>query len=631
MGLWMPAYYGDRMILQRNEKIFLQGTDEPYQKITVELAGELAMTEADRGGRWKVVLGPKSAAMNLTMTVTGSEKICFQEVCIGDVFLLSGQSNMELPVSRVKEQYEDELEQDFYPQIRQFAMPQEPDYRGIDQPVAKGGWISAVGKEKERFSALGYFFAVEIWKRHQVPVGLFFAAVGGTTIQAWLGEEVLLLLSPEYRNGLEELKSEEYRAAVEAENEKGASKWEAEIREKDTVLQDLRRGVPSKWESFTIPGKLSDAEELWDFSGSVWFRREIFLTRDQARQKALLSLGTMIDADTAYVNGQLVGETGYQYPPRRYPIPDGLLKEGENEVLFCLKVQGGQGEFIPDKPYRIVLKDEMDRKTEVSLTGLWQYRVGCRMAPAQVQRRMIRESCGLYNGMIYPLRELKFRAVLWYQGESNTEQEDHPEHYEMYLNALVKEWRELFQNEKLPFVIIQLANFMKAEEFQEDSGWAFVREAQRKAAVETGAGLVTAVDLGEYNELHPVRKKELAIRAAGCVEHLVYEGEATEKLSPLPVKWGCDGEKIVIEFANAGGGLLCLQNEVHVFVSFCGTDWKRFTAEVAGNRMLIACGSWQGRAPEEVKIRYAWADNPSGAVVYNREGLPVVPFEIDVS
>lgn len=623
MGLWMPAYYGDGMVLQRDERICVYGTDEPYQRIRVELAGETVLTEAKADGRWETVLEPKSAAMNLVMTVEGSDRSCFQDVCIGDVFLISGQSNMELPVRRVKEQYEEELEQDFYPQIRQFAVPQIPDYKGIDQPVTDGRWISAVGEEKEEFSALGYFFAAEIWKHHQVPVGLLFAAVGGTTIQAWLGEEVLLKISPEYKNGLNELKSDEYRAAVEKENEKNASVWEMHIQENDTVVEELKQGIPSEWMTFDIPGKLSGSEELQNFCGSIWFRKEVILKKEQIRKKAVLSLGTMVDADITYVNGKKVGETGYQYPPRRYPIPDGLLKEGENEILFCLKVQNGQGEFVPDKPYQLVLKDENGTKTEVSLIGRWQCRIGCRTAPAAVQRRMIRESCGLYNGMIYPLRKLKFRAVLWYQGESNTEKDDRPECYEMYLKALVEAWRKQFNNDKLPFIIIQLANYMEAEEFQENSSWAMVREAQRKAASETGAGLVTAIDLGEYNDLHPVRKKELAARAAWCAEDVVYGVQNREKLSPVPEKCHFDGKNIVVKFANAEGGLYCSGDEAEVYVGFCKSGYKKCRVKLRGNRMLI---EYEG-VIKNTKIRYAWADNPSGATVYNREGLPVVPFE----
>lgn len=486
MELWMPAFFNDRMVLQRRAPIRIFGSDQPYQKICVKFDGERLCTRADENGNWEVTVAPKEAAVDLEMEITGSGEIIFRDVCIGDVFLLSGQSNMELPVRRVREQYEKELEEEECPYIRQFAVPQEPDYQGKDRPVSKGRWLSAVSEEKDAFSAVGYFFAVEVRRKYKIPVGLLFAAVGGTTIQAWMGEEELLRISPEYGPILEELKEDGRPAMIEAHNVSAAAVWEEKLQVQDTVRKEWSRRMLLDWKKFTVPAKLSEAEELRDFCGSVWFWKEIQLSDEQAGSSALLSLGTLVDADTAYVNGKKVGETGYQYPPRRYPIPAGVLRKGKNELLLCLKVTSGQGEWIQDKPYCLVLKDEKGQKSVIPLAGEWRFRIGCRLEPAPVQRRIVREPCGLYNGMIYPLRKLEFCAVLWYQGESNTEKEDRPEYYELYLRALLSEWRTLFQKPKLPFVIIQLANYRKPSEYEKDSAWAIIREAQRQVSQMSG-------------------------------------------------------------------------------------------------------------------------------------------------
>jgi sialate O-acetylesterase len=375
-----------------------------------------------------------------------------------------------------------------------------------------------------------------------------------------------------------------------------------------------------------VPGYWAD-QGIKGLNGVVWFRKEIDVPANMAGQPAKLFLGRIIDADQAYVNGKLVGGITYQYPPRRYELPAGTVKAGKNIIVVRITNTAGKGGFVPDKNYSLQLGS-----TRIDLRGEWQYKVGQvyalfrgfgqgGTAPINMQN----EPTGLFNPMIAPLINYPLKGMLWYQGEANAGK---PDTYQYLLPALIKDWRNKWQQPDVPFIYVQLPNFMEVQYSPSESDWAILRDGQLKTLSVSNTAMAVAIDLGEWNDIHPLNKKEVGERLALAAEKLAYHNENIVFSGPVCKSAQRNGSKVILAFDHTGSGLVAKEDTMLNYFAIAGPDKKYVWAKaiIDGNHVIV----WNDDIANPVSIRYAWADNPEGANLYNKEGLPASPFQVMV-
>ncbi|HLV08710.1 MAG TPA: sialate O-acetylesterase, partial [Halanaerobiales bacterium] len=462
-----------------------------------------------------------------------------------------------------------------------------------------------------------------LYERYRVPLGLIKASEGGTPVEAWMSEEALQPF-PRKLKEKEKCKEREYLEKIIRQNEENEKDWYRELYKKDRGL--ARNKLPwyapeydcSDWDTMEIPVYFEDLG-LKDFNGVIWLRREIELPAPMASREARLIMGRIIDSDTAYINGIRVGETTYQYPPRKYDIPKGVLREGKNQLVIRVVCNNGQGGIAVDKPYKITAGEQ-----SLDLKGEWKYRVGAVYRPLPETIFVQRKPGGLFNGMIAPLLNYRIRGVIWYQGESN---DSDPLEYEEMFIGMINDWREKWGQKAIPFLYVQLPNHGIPAAFSPDSAWAVIREAQRKALSVPETAMAVTIDLGEWNDLHPLNKKDVGIRLALAARNLVYGDKDLVYSGPLYRSIKVEGDKAALSFDNTGAGLISRGSKKPAGFFIAGTD-KEFLeaeAEIRDKRVIV----WNDRVQKPLAVAYAWADNPAAASLYNKEGLPASPFRTD--
>ncbi len=459
-----------------------------------------------------VTLPPQPASCGHTIIIESEdEKVRLEDVCFGDVFLLSGQSNMQLPVARVQDVSEKETLEADYSLVRQFIV--EPRYFFGRQAgeIVPNLWTKGVYPEVLSMSAAGFFFARRMYEALQVPIGLVLNAMGGSCIEAWMSESLLDSM------GISTERIQPFRSPgvfeekIRGEEELFADWMNALLTGRE---EEDAQTIPCDAEEFTVPSMSFDTT-LENFSGSVWFYREVELDTAPDRD-GLLYLGDIIDSDRTYINGQLVGETAYRYPPRKYRISAGLLRKGTNLIACRMVINGGVGGFVPDHPYYLDTGYE-----RLDISGSWKMKKQTEASPANLVLFPPSLPTGLFNASLYPLKGMEFTGMLWYQGESNTAA---PEGYSEKFTAMMEEWRSLL-DQRLPVVCVELCDYIEPAAKEMDfSGWREIQRQQREQPQFTPDCAVTsAADLGESLELHPQRKQELGERLAQKMLTLVYE------------------------------------------------------------------------------------------------------------
>ncbi|HEY0744726.1 MAG TPA: sialate O-acetylesterase, partial [Chryseosolibacter sp.] len=371
----------------------------------------------------------------------------------------------------------------------------------------------------------------------------------------------------------------------------------------------------SKWDMMNLPGYWAD-QKPGNVNGAVWFTRMFTVPKALTNKPVRLELGRIVDQDSVFLNGKFIGTTGYQYPPRRYDVPPGILALGENRITIRVISQSGRGGFVPDKPYFIAAGSDT-----VDLKGEWKYKVGTTMNPLPGQTFIRWKPLGLYNAMIAPLVRFKIAGVIWYQGESNT---GAAEEYENLFPALIKDWRSQW-GVNFPFLYVQLANFMEPQEQPLESNWARLRESQRKALHVPNTGMAVAIDAGEWNDIHPLNKKIIGERLARHARKIVYGEERLTAASPEPAQVSFEANRVVIQLTNAQGGLQVKGSTLKQFaISADGKQFVWAAARIENTAVIVS----NEEVSNPVAVRYAWADNPQSANLYNKEGLPVSPFTV---
>lgn len=615
----LPVLVSDGMVLQRDRDITIWGTADAGEAVKIRFLEKNYTTVADTGGNWSVILPPAKAGGPYVMTVNELE---ITDILIGDVWLCSGQSNMELPVGRVMDLYRKEVESYVNPMIRHIKVPLAYNFHYPQQDINPASWQELTPENVLSFSAVAYFFAKELFEKTKTPVGLINASVGGSPAEAWISEEGLTDF-PHYLNYRDICRSDEYVSDVKKLDRERRNLWNAILYRQDAGLNGEQEWFSpgyddSGWEDVDLFDKTWGSDGLNSVNGSHWLRKEFSVPAHSQGKPVVLRLGCIVDADSVFVNGVFVGTTAYQYPPRIYTIPANLLKEGKNTITVRLVSYSGYPGFVEDKPYKLVFDNE-----EISLEGTWKYRQGTRMPALPGETFFHYKPTGLYNAMIAPLQHWGIKGVLWYQGESNTGR--YNEYYGL-MKALIGDWRSLWKQPELPFLIVQLAGFMQDPPHPAESHWAELRNVQlRLSQTVPNTGLAVTIDIGEWNDVHPLNKKEVAHRLFLGARKIVYR-EKIVSSGPVYKEMRIEGDKIILTFTETGSGLIGKDGPLKHF-AIAGSDRKFVWAEatIKGNEVIVS----NRKVPHPVAVRYAWSNNPEEANLRNKEGLLASPFRTD--
>ncbi len=642
----LPRLLGDGVILQRDKPLTLWGWADEGEEVRVKFAGK-ELSTVTKDGRWSVTFPAFKAGGPYELTVTGKNQLRRNNILLGDVWIAAGQSNMELPLNRVKYKYPGLIESTNQPNIREFNVPVAYALKGPLQDYTQGQWKTATPENMATFSAVGFFFMQKLHADNNVPIGLVTIPVGGSPAEAWVSESVLQKY-PHYQQKLQPFKDDAYVQTTIANDKANSDKWFADLGAADVGLKNnwqQEKLNTSDWKTLQVPGFLK--EQGSDFTnGAIWVRKTIELSAAQAAKKAVLWLGCIVDGDQVYVNGQLVGQTGYQYPPRIYAVPAGLLKAGANSISIRLTSYSANAGFVKDKRYELALGEGLFGDEQIDLKGQWKYQIAARAGSMQPTTTLHYLPSSLFNAKLAPALPLKIKGVIWYQGESNVERADaqgvhrqpggqcadescaaSTSEYRYLFADLIRDWRAQFKQGDFPFLFVQLANFLPAYEQPTESKWAQLREAQRQTLELKNTAMTVAIDVGEWNDIHPLDKQTVGERLALGANKLAYGKKSVLASGPSLKQLSAKGNKLVLVFADVGKGL-----DVHggdlKHIAVAGAD-KKFVwakAEVKKDKLVV----WADSVAEPKWVRYAWADNPEGANLYNSAGLPASPFEARV-
>ena len=621
----LPKLINNGMVLQRNAKDRIWGWASPGEQVTVRFHGKDYKTTANQNGDWSVMLSPMKAGGPYAMEIDGTNHIILKNILIGDVWVCSGQSNMELPMTRIKPRYRKLIAHSWNSKIRQFLVPDRYTFKGPQKDVQYTNWESATPTNVLHFSATAYFFARALYDRYHVPIGLVNASVGGTPISAWMSEDALKSF-PKYLKRGEKFRDDSYLKSVVQHDNENQANWDKYVWGHDKGLHGTQKWYDpnyndNNWKTMKLPGYWAD-EGLGNVNGAVWFRKEFNATFSIAREPATLWLSRIVDADYVYINGIFVGSISYQWPPRIYHIAPGVLRQGKNNITIRVVNYSGKGGFLKGKPFEIVAGGK-----QINLKGDWKYKVGAAAEKPLPGRTFIQnEPMGLFNGMIAPLLNYTIKGAIWYQGESNTGSPGVPDQYHQMFSTMIKDWRAKWGEGDFPFLFVQLPNFgPPVTNPSSESNWAKIRQAQLETLSLPNTGMAVTIDIGEWNDVHPLDKLDVGNRL-GLVAQKVAYGENVDDYGPIYKSMKVEGNKIILSFNHVDGGLVAKDGNLNDF-AIAGADhhfvWAN--AKIENDKVVV----WSDKVAHPKVVRYAWADNPPGANLYNAKGLPASPFNTD--
>jgi sialate O-acetylesterase len=476
------------------------------------------------------------------------------------------------------------------------------------------------------FSAVAYFFAKKLYEKYHIPIGIINASVGGTPIEAWTSEEGLKDF-PALISTIKKNKDTAYiNGFVRRVTAANANRPRLPTQDKGITgpkpWYDISYDPPAGgWKTIAVPGYWED-QGIKELNGVVWYRKEIDVPASMTGKPAKVFLGRIIDADVLYINGKQVGNTTYMYPQRRYTVAADILKTGKNIIVVKVTNTFGKGGFVPGKPYCLFAGTDT-----IDLKGYWQYKVGEVFVPGAAGPggggiAVQNQPAALYNAMVAPVIHYTIKGFVWYQGESNS---NRAAEYAKLQPAQINDWRNKWQQGNLPFLYVQLPNFMDANYLPSESQWAELREAQLKSLSVANTGMAVAIDLGEWNDIHPDKKKPVGDRLALIADKMVY-GKDIVCSGPIFKSAAIDSNKIILSFTNTGTGLVANDGEELREFAIAGAD-KKFVwanAKIEADKIIVT----SELVASPMYVRYAWADNPD-VNFYNKEGLPASPFRTD--
>lgn len=625
--LLLGDMFKDAAVFQRDRPIAIWGRAMPGERVRVEFAGGVTEARADRSGRWTAMLPARGAGgpYQLAVSTPGGARETADNILVGDVFLCSGQSNMEMEVQRALNAPA-EIGSSADNQMRLLTVRRDTAFTPLESFKGPVRWQEAGPSSVADFSAVCYFMARELRRTQKVPIGLIDASWGGTAIDAWRSETAIA------RGGglsdrLDVLRA--YRVDPVAGNRRWGALWEQWWREKSGDRPGTEPWQPgadgpewkpvprlTNWESWGDPA-------LANYNGLMWYRTNVELTPAQAAKGATLNIGWADDLDQTWVNGIPVGNTYGPNTSRAYRIPAGVLKPGRNSIVVSvLDTYSAGGLMGPEELRAITFADG----TTVPLGGAWSYRtvppsVGW---PPRAPWESVAGLSLIYNAMVAPLGNYGLKGVAWYQGESDA---GPTRGYAAKLRSMMTDWRSQFANPDLAFLVVQLAGWGPSPARPQESGFATVRDEQRLAvANDRNAGLAVAIDLGDRTDIHPGNKLDVGRRLARAARQVVYK-EAVTPSGPEVAGARLGGGEVTVTFRNVDGQLLTYNSDQAMAFELCGdaAGSCRFVGgTVRGSSVLLPVGSQPA-----TRVRFCWGDSPV-CNLYDSAGLPAGPFEVGV-
>jgi sialate O-acetylesterase len=618
----LPALFTDNMVLQRQKPIIIWGWADNKEKITVQFNGQVKTTIAGKDKKWKVELDTEEAGGPYQLVVTGSNVIRLYNILVGEVWICSGQSNMEWAVKNSNDP-EREIKDAVNPMIRHFKVPLEVSAQPR-QDLSGGEWKICNPENAGDFTAVGYFFAQRLYRDLHVPIGLINTSWGGTHAETWTSrkafegsEEFKQMISTMPGLDLEALGKQR---AAEARKRIESLQKSFSPRADEVAKWNTHEFNDKSWPAMKVP-ELWEQQQLGEFDGVVWLRKSFTLASGDAVGAATLRLAAIDDSDVTYVNGVKVGGLRNQYnEPRTYQVPAGILKEGSNVIAVRVEDRGGSGGIYgegSDVNIRVASKT-------IDLAGEWKFQV----------ESSSRGTAGvgpndyptlLFNAMINPLIPFSIRGALWYQGESNA---GRAFQYRKAFPLMIQDWRAQWGQGDFPFYFVQLASFGANDgNSTVGSSWAELREAQNMTLSLPNTGMSITTDIGDHDDIHPRNKQDVGRRLSAIALANVYEKKVPFR-GPSFNTMKVEENKIRITFNNVGRGLVARDKYGYVKgFEVAGADQKFFAAKASidGNDVVV----FQDGVTEPVAVRFGWADDASDNNLFNRDGFPAEPFRTD--
>jgi sialate O-acetylesterase len=620
--LSLPHLFSDHMVIQRDQPVPVWGKAGPKEKITLTFNGKDYSTRADDAGKWQIKLAATAAGGPYTIDIEGeNESISFSDVLVGDVFLCGGQSNMEWRIRQlpVENQVAYTANDD---QMRLIKVTHDQALQPKED-ILPTEWKVNNEENVRDFSAVAYFFAQNLREHLGVPIGLISSNWGGTPVESWISQEALSQY-PTLNEAIKQLHAEGNTMEKVAEN------YRTRVDGFFDDADDRDPGMKENWASATanfqewpalILPSFFDQEALPRHDGTVWFKRTVILPPEFQNKDLLLNLGIIHDDDQVWINDTKIGETQGEEQYRRYKVAASAVKNGENTITIRVTDRGGRGGFATaGKDFYMTIAQQQSFR--FPLAGEWHYQQGA--GRENYPTPLHHYPCLLYNAMIHPLVPYGLKGMIWYQGESNASR---AEEYGQLFPAMIQQWRQDWDAE-IPFAFVQLANFMAPVDSPQPSNWAELREAQTKALELPKVGMATIIDIGEAEDIHPKNKQDVGKRLALAMRRIAY-GENVVASGPTFESARTEGNKMIVTFSSVGDGLMVKDKYGYLKGFILAGDDQQFhwaKAEISGENEVTV---YSDAVDNPVAVRYAWADNPDQANLYNKNGLPAPPFRSD--
>lgn len=618
----LPRIFSSNMVLQQGIDIPVWGWADKGEQVLVEFNGITVRTVCGKSGKWMVKLPVQQYGGPYKLIVTGKNEVVFDNVMVGEVWICSGQSNMQWRVDQSKNA-EEEVSEASYPNIRLFSVPRKVA-QFPDDDISGGEWVECSPETVKGFSAVGYFFGRDIHNNNQVPVGLIHTSWGGTVAETWISPQSIAN-DPDFKAPMKELQQMDME------------KYQAEKIE--NLRKRLGDSMPEKAENFINKKAIWSAsdfnDERWTLlktpgyweemgykkiDGIAWYRTKIMLTSEQAAEKITLHLGRIDDSDITYFNGVEVGHTEFYNEERIYTVDPQLIKEGENTIAIRVEDTGGSGGFWGN-PSDFYLTTGNEK---IKFPDNWKFKFS-KVNITSINFDPNDYPTLLFNAMINPLIPYAIKGAIWYQGESNA---GRAKQYRRVFPMLIKDWREKWNEGEFPFLFVSLANYMQPVAQPSESTWAELRDAQTSALKLPNTGMAMAIDIGEADDIHPKNKQDVGHRLALNAFKIAY-GKNIVNSGPMYQSVSFKNGKAYITFSNKGTGIISKNKYGYINgFSIAGDDrkfvWAKADLLDDGTVVVYADG-----VDNPVAVRYGWANNPDDLNLYNKEGLPAIPFKTD--
>ena len=621
----LPTLFSDHMVLQSDCPLPVWGTAAAGGIVTVEINNQRERTKVAADGKWSVRLAPMAAGGPYTLVIQGAETITYENVMIGEVWICSGQSNMEMPLRGWGKilNYEAEIAAAQYPDLRLFQVKHTISRTPLDT-IACPGWKACTPATVADFSSVAYFFSRHLHRELNQAIGLIHTSWGGTVAEAWTSAEALKTM-PYFVEKIAEIEStrtktrEEYQAVMADRNAKIAAGDEGMVDGQPRWHQALLD--VSDWKTIKLPSTWERAGYP-HLDGIMWFRKEISLPRSMANKELTLHLGPINDIDITWFNGSQIGSLSDANELRKYNVPALLVKEGKNSIAVRVQDIGNVG-GLWGEPGQMFIESSSGQK--ISLAGAWLCKIGFdtqKLGPEPASPDNPNQPAVLFNAMLHPLIPYAIRGAIWYQGESNASRAFQ---YRTLFPLMIQDWRKNWSQGDFNFLFVQLANFMKPQTQPQEDSWAELREAQLMTLALANTGMACAIDIGDALDIHPKNKQEVGRRLALNALHLAY-GKEIAYSGPIYRSMAVEGDKLRLSFAHINGGLKSKDQGPLQGFAIASADRKFLWAKaiIDGETVVVS----HPNVPNPVAVRYAWASNPIGNL-YNAADLPASPFRTD--